>query len=145
MKAIGFRVEPMRIHWAVVEGPNEPLVLVGHGELTPPKSYSEPKALAWHRTEIKNLLAQFSPERAAVRFPEPMAQRGNVTSTQRRLRIEGVALEVCHGIVSEIVTGPLASVTARLGSASAKAYLKTDELRGLDCYAAHQKRPPLLR
>jgi Holliday junction resolvasome RuvABC endonuclease subunit len=133
MRAIGFRADPSTIYWAVVDGPNAPLVLVASGKLPAPATYVEAASLGWYRTEVRNLIDQYQPQKIAVRYPEPSARPGKVTSAHRRVRIEGVILEAAHSKGIEVLTGALVTIKSQLKTDSPKAYIGTGQFRGLDC------------
>ena len=135
MRAIGFRAEADAVNFAVVEGTIGAPTLVAHQKISAPKTFDEPASLAWYRDRIRTMIEQYKPEKAAVRYPEPNARAGHSTSTHRRIRIEGVILEASHSEKIVIVTGSLVTMASRLGTESAKtakAYIATDDLRGLD-------------
>jgi hypothetical protein len=80
------------------------------------------------------LLDQYHPDAAAVRYPEPVSRYPEKNTGRQRSRIEGVILEALGSRAVEIpLAGPLGSISAKLGSGSgAKKYLDQKELRGLD-------------
>lgn len=133
MKAIGFRAEPTALHWAVVEGPDQPLRLLGNGKLTAPKTYTEAESLGWYRNEVRTLIDEFHPQKAAIRYPEPSARQGKPTRTHIRVRMEGVVLEAIQSKSLPVLTGALTTMRAELETDSAKAYVDTGQFRGLDC------------
>lgn len=134
--SVGFRVEPKRIHFAVLKGNSEDPRLVDEGRFSAPQHYAEAEALTWYRTRTGTLLEKHRPGRAAVKYMESIAGRGrpprSTDNTRRRHRIEGVLLQVLHERGVGTSTGPFATITSRLGSDSAKAYLDREEFRGLD-------------
>lgn len=128
--AIGFRADPSAVYWAVVSDP--PLRVEASGKLPAPKSYDEAAALGWYRTEVRNLIDQYKPKCAGVRYQEPVARIRSIKSTCQRVRIEGVVLEASNSKGISVLTGAMATITAELESESAKAYIETDSFRGLD-------------
>ena len=132
MRAIGFRAEPDAVTYAIVDGTLSAPTLVAFQRITAPATFKEAAALAWYRERVRRVVQEYQPKRAAVRYPEPSARKGHPTSAHKRARIEGVVLEAMHAENLAIVTGPLATISARLGSESAKAYITQDDLRGLD-------------
>ncbi len=132
MKAIGFRVEPKQVHWTIVEQTGNVGVIKAAGKLPAPASFSEAESLDWYRNKIRTIIDEYQPDRVAVRYPEPSARAGKVTSTHRRLRIEGVVLEASHSKGKKVVTGPWATWSSLLGTKSAKEYLARDEVRGIN-------------
>jgi hypothetical protein len=131
MKAIGFRVEPKRVHWAVVRRDGDQRVREGLGVLPAPASFFEAQALDWYRNHVNTLLDQYKADKVAVRYAEPSARQGQPTSAHRRARIEGVILEASYSKGKEIVTGPWATWSALLKTKSAKEYLARDYVRGV--------------
>ena len=132
MPAIGFRIEPSAFSWAVVEQREGQLVLLAKEKTPLPKALNEAEALTWLRHRINLLIDQQKPTAAAIRYPEPNAQKnGNAASTHSRLRAEGVVLEALQSAGVRVHTGPLVTISARLGTKSAKAYLDGQEFRGV--------------
>jgi len=132
MKAIGFRVEPKAVHWAVVTESDTAPILIGSGKFSAPKSYDEePKALSWYRERIRSEVQKHSPDASGVRFPETFGRKGVTSSDQIRLRIEGVILESLNSCGVFVFGGAMKSISATLGSKSAKSYVDQSELKGL--------------
>lgn len=135
-KAVGFRVEPKAVHFAIVEGEAEEPILVTDDRYAAPRAYDEAEALSWYRARTKVVLEEHQPERAVIKYMESVAGRGrapkSTESTRRRHRIEGILLQLLDEENVPVRTGPFATVSARLGSKSAKAYIQSDDLRGLD-------------
>jgi hypothetical protein len=132
MKAIGFRAEPKQVHFVVIERSGDTGIVKARGKLLAPASFSEAQQLDWYRGKVRTVLDEHKPEKVAVRYPEPSARQGKVTSAQRRLRIEGVILEAAFSKGKEIVTGPWATWSSLLHTKSAKEYLSRDNVRGID-------------
>lgn len=137
MPAIGFRIEPAAVHYAIVEGSADAPILVSAERFSAPKSWKEAEALSWYRTRTKLVLGDCQPDKAAIKYMESVAGRGGSSprwneSAQRRHRIEGVVLQLLHEQGIATVTGPFSTVSSRLGSRSAKSYVDMDDLRGLD-------------
>ncbi|MGO9125919.1 MAG: hypothetical protein ACLP6G_13655 [Terriglobales bacterium] len=131
-RAIGFRVEPGLVNWALVEGTSEEPILVATAKIAAPATFDEPQALSFYRERVLLLLAQHSPGVVAVRYAETFGRRGVDQSDYRRCRIEGVILEASDSRGLKAVTGALASISKNLGTKAAKDYLKSDDLRGLE-------------
>lgn len=132
-RAIGFRVEPGLIKWALVEGsPDAPILAVPPGKLTSPATYDEPQTLTFYRERVLLLLSQHSPDVVAVRYAETFGRQSVRDSDYRRCRIEGVILEAANSRGLRVVTGALASISKNLGTKAAKHYLEGNDLRGLD-------------
>jgi hypothetical protein len=132
MVAIGFRVEPKAVHWAVVRGSKDAPVLVADGSIPAPKTYTEAAKLTYFRDRVATIIDQHQPAIAAVRYPETFGGSRGQTSQQARSRIEGVLLECANSKGLGVITGALKTISSKLGSQSAKAYLVQDELRSLD-------------
>jgi hypothetical protein len=132
MKAIGFRAEPSTVHWAVVEGSKIEPVLIAADEEKAPATFDEAARLKWLRDRIRYLLQTYSPEVAAVRYPETFQRSPKVLPLGQRCRLEGVIIEGVQSCGVRVLTGPLATISKNLGSKGAKHYLESRELRGLD-------------
>ena len=132
-RAIGFRVEPTLVHWALVEGTPEAPILVAVDKIAAPATYDdESRALTFYRERILLLLSQHSPDRVAVRYAETFGRRAAGAKDNQRCRIEGVLIEASSSRGLKVVTGALASISKNLGTTGAKRYLEANDLRGLD-------------
>jgi len=85
----------------------------------------------WYRERVLQLIDQFSPEASAVRYAESFNPYKEGNSGRLRCRIEGVVLEALASKAIPVVTGSLATISAKLGS-GAKKYLDRKDYRGLD-------------
>lgn len=134
VKAIGFRVEPQTVNYAVVEGTKQEPVLIAHDKMSPPNSYDkESDKLAWYRKCLLTIIEQYQPQYAAIRLPEPISfKAANKDSLLQRARIEGVILEGLGTERIECIVGPLATISSEINSKSAKKYLSNDDFRNLD-------------
>ena len=132
MRAIGFRVEPKAVHFAVLDIDAKKKVIVDSGSFHPPKTYTEPECLKWYRARIIQEVAKYKPTHSGVRYPEVFGRRGITNSDYRRLRIEGVILEAL--IVSGVIVfgGNSGQISSAMGAVSAKEYKQHGEVRGLD-------------
>ncbi len=132
-RAIGFRVEPGLVNWAVVEGTSEaPILAVPAAKLASPATYEEPQSLTFYRERVLLLLTEHMPDIVAVRYAETFGRQSVRESDYKRCRIEGVILEAASSKGLRIITGALASISKNLGTKAAKRYLESDDLRGLD-------------
>lgn len=131
-RALGIRAESTGINWAVVKGTLEKPILHDTGKESAPHAYNEAESLGWIRQRVLDIIDQFKPAQVAVRYPEPTAQGANRDSAKARCRVEGVVLEAANARNLQVVTGALNTISKNLGSKSAKSYLGTDDLRGLD-------------
>lgn len=136
MRVIGFRAEKDVIRWAVVDGTSDNPTLIENGKITAPKDYAEATALNLFRTQIQTLIRRQQPKLAALRMSETYLTNkpapNAFASMLQRARIEGVLLELAVAEGVDIHSQQLAQIKSGLGSADAKAYLKSDDLRGLD-------------
>jgi hypothetical protein len=132
MKTIGFRAEPSAVSWAVLEGSKGKPILCGYGKEEPPATFDEGASLKWFRDRIQHIVKTYSPEVAAVRYPETFQPRIKFVPLGQRCRVEGVLIEAVHSSGIKVLTGPLATIAKNLGSKTPKHYLETDEFRGLD-------------
>ena len=133
MKAIGFRAEPSAISWAVVEGSSAEPILDGADKLKAPASFDEAAALKWFREQIQRLVQAYSPDIAVVRTPETFFPRQpKYQGLYQRCRVEGVIVETLRSCGINVSTGPMGTISSKLGSKAAKHYLPNDEFRGLD-------------
>src|SRR4051794_30362063 len=99
-RAVGFRVEPTAVHYAVVEGTLENPVLLDDGRYGAPAAYDEAEALSWYRQRTRGLLEKHTPSLGAIKFMEAVAGKGRVPRAteafRKRHRIEGVLLQLLH-------------------------------------------------
>jgi hypothetical protein len=129
--AIGFRVAPDAIHWAVVSLVDGLPVLEDHAQATLPKDYNEQEALSWVRDRVLHLLDQHRVEIAGMKYPEQIARSKHADAARTRSRIEGVILQALHERGVRAWTGAFKALSGTIGSGSAKAYLETEDLRGM--------------
>jgi hypothetical protein len=130
--ALGLRIEPHRLHWAIVSGSADAPVLEAHDHAIAPVAYSEARKLAWYRDRVSHIIQQFTPVIAAVRYAEVFGRTRVRESDSVRARIEGVVMEaaISHGL--RVLTGALNTIASKLETNTAKKYLEQDDLRGLD-------------
>jgi hypothetical protein len=134
MRAIGFRVEPKAIHYAVVEGSVDEPIVVSTDKFSAPKTYSEGAKLVWYRKRILSELEEHEVERVGIRFPEAGSKGAGTSSAMWRLRIEGVTMEAVASMSLPIcAAGGVQHIRAKLGSShSPKDYMSgLVELRGI--------------
>jgi len=132
IKAIGFRAEADCVNWAVVTRTDGHLVLIKSDTVRFPNTYDEAHRLEWFRKRLHMTLDDHQPAIGGVRYPEPSAPKSNVTSTNERIRVEGIILEALASKGVKSMTGALKTISSEMGSKSAKSYLTNDTLRGLD-------------
>lgn len=139
-KAIGFRVEPTAVHWALINNDSEQLILEEHATIKAPKGDDEGSILTWFRGRILNLVEQHAPNAVGIKYMEQVAKGGGGDSGRARARLEGVILQALHERGLRVFTGAYKAVSGQLGSRSAKTYLKADDVRGLDWSGVPDKR-----
>jgi len=132
VRTIGFRAEPNALNYAVIEGTVRAPCLIAHAKISAARNFGEAESLVWYRKRVEIVIEEFKPTYAVVRCPEPFAKVGKPTSIYQRVRIEGVVAEVAHKMGLQVEVEALVTMSARIGSESAKSYLSQDDLRGLD-------------
>lgn len=131
-RAIGFRAEAKQVQWAAVEGTRRKPILLARDKAAAPVGLPEASALSWYRKRARLIVEKYNPGAAGIRSPEPVARGGGREGARQRLRIEGVLLESMDSCGVGVTTGALATISAKLGTKTAKRYLVSGELRGLD-------------
>lgn len=129
-RALGFRAESGRIHWAVVDGTPEAPILFANDSAAAPVNLDEAAALSWYSDRVKLVVKTYKPGAAAIRTAEPISKANN-TGARRRLRIEGVLLQTLDSCNLKVTLGALATISGKLGT-QAKRYIESGEFRGLD-------------
>ncbi|MEH1916884.1 hypothetical protein [Nostoc sp.] len=134
IKAIGFRVEPQTVNYAVVEGTKQEPILITHDKMSPPNSYDkESDKLVWYRERLFTIIEEYQPQSGAIRLPEPSSfGKSKIDSLLKRARIEGVILEGLGKKGIECIVGALTTISSEINSKSAKQYLSNDDFRSLD-------------
>jgi len=130
-RALGFRAEPKQIHWAIVEGTRRAPILVAHDSAAAPVNLDEAPALSWYANRVKLIVEKYRPAVCMIRSAESVARGGNKDGPRRRLRIEGILLQIIDSCGLTVSIGALAAISGKLGS-HAKTYIDSGELRGLD-------------
>ncbi|MGA2903767.1 MAG: hypothetical protein ABSD98_08045 [Candidatus Korobacteraceae bacterium] len=129
---LGVRSEPAAVHWAIVSGSPDDLILDAHGSEVAPGSYSEGESLAWIRQRVLHILDTYRPTKVGIKYPERNAMGANKDATKCRCRVEGVVLEVASTQNLVTVTGALGTFAKLIHSKSPATDLGADDLRGLD-------------
>lgn len=127
---LGLRAEVRQFSWAIVEGMRQSPKVHRSGKEEAPASYDEAAALSWFRARLLALISEYKPAVVALRAMEPMA-RAQKASARQRLRLEGVLMEAPQSQNVPILCGPLATISSKLHSKGAKAYLESGEFRGI--------------
>jgi hypothetical protein len=130
-RVLGFRAEANNIHWAIVEGTRSAPILVARDKAVAPVNLEEAPALSWYTSRLRLIVETYKPAAAAIRTAEPIARGSNRDGARRRLRIEGVLLQVMDSCGLKVTIGVLATISGKIGS-QAKKYITSGELRGLD-------------
>ena len=130
--SLGIRVTPKCVHYAVVHGPQSAPKQVEVGKLCPPNGIADESGeLCWYRGKVQDLITRTSASTVAVRFAESGTRRGSPHPDRKRSRIEGVILEIAATLGTAVYTGPLSTISSRLGTDRAKKYTSGTEFRGL--------------
>ena len=132
VRALGLRVEPKQLHWAVVEGEPEAPILVGHDKAMPPVHVGEPEALSYYRERLTFLIEKYEVKVVGIRYQETHGRHGKVDTICRRSRIEGVLVEGANAARLPVVSGAMVQLSAALGVKTTKPALERGELRGVD-------------
>lgn len=137
MRSMGVRVvpgDPDSLEWAVVDGPQEEPTLIAHESVSAPRDAAEAPALAHFRKRLALVIEKFKPQALGLRVAERTARPSNKDGPKRRLRIEGVALEVAasNGLPATTAALPDVGPMLKTDRAKPKAYLEKKDLRGLD-------------
>lgn len=111
LRAIGIRVSPSEVYYAVVEAREEYEILTVSSVVVPP-ALELPEQLHFIRTTILDLMVEYAVERAGIRLTEPNAKSTSV----ERLNLEGVIQELLSSSrVGAYFAGSIATIAARLG------------------------------
>jgi hypothetical protein len=135
---LGLRAEPHKIYWAVVEGTRAAPVLVAHDTAAAPVNSGEAPALTFYAKRLRFIFEKYKPDEAMIRSVEPSARSSRMDGPRTRLRIEGVLLQTLDTCGIKATTGALATISGRLGTETAKTYVDSGELRGLDLSSLHR-------
>jgi hypothetical protein len=131
INAIGFRAETQHVYWAVVTGEKEQPKLIDSGKISPPKIFSEPEKLTWYNNRVLQLTEQHNIVACYVRTAEPSAKTKSIL-IQERSRIEGVIIQALETKKLRISIGPLATLSSKIGTKSAKDFIDGAQFRALD-------------
>src|SRR5438093_9078056 len=127
MDAIGFRVSPKSVTYAIVRGPVEgSFTLVQVGEVCVPSALETPRQLQFVRTALLDIIEEHSVSRAGLRLTETTAVRVDPF----RLNMEGVVQELlASSSVERFVAGRIVTIAALLGERDRKIVKKLVEGR----------------
>lgn len=128
--AIGFRVEGMIIHWAIIRKTDVAFVIEAADKYKPPIAGGEASVLSHVRGRVGLLLDEYTPARGGIKYTEPNA-KGRGDSVRRRARIEGVILQLLDERGVQTLGGAYNTIGPRLRLEKPKTYLAHDEFRGV--------------
>jgi len=112
--AVGFRVDPKRVTYAVVSGPaaDGKFTIVRVGEVRVPYALYAPRQLRFIRTTLLDIIEETGSTRAGLRTIESLAKRKHPF----RLNLEGVVQELlASSDVERFIAGPIATIASQLG------------------------------
>ena len=111
--AIGFRVAPKKVTYAVLKGPdNGKFNVEVVGEVLVPYALQPPRQLRYIRTTLLDIIEETGSTRAGLRIGESMARHQDPF----RLNLEGVVQELLASSEAErFVAGPIATIASLLG------------------------------
>lgn len=139
MKSIGIRVSPAVVYFAVVQQEQHGFTFFNE-RIVVPKALDVPRQLAFIRTTLISVIAEYNIAYAGVKLTEGNAQRVSVP----RLNLEGVVLELfANSSIEKYVAGTISSLTRLLSEESGvvKRYLDGDTFfQGIDGWNANFKK-----
>ena len=110
MRAIGIRAAPQAVTFAVYDSQEYKLVNVE--DLRVPRAFYNPDALKYIRSNLLDILREYSIESAGIRVTEPSAQSVNIS----RIQIEGVVQEAfASSALKSYYIGQISSISKRVG------------------------------
>jgi hypothetical protein len=110
MRSIGIRAAPQSVTFAVYDSEEEKLINVE--DLRVPRAFYVPDALKYIRSNLLDILREYSIESAGIRVTEPSAQSFNIS----RIQIEGVVLEAfASSALKSYYIGQISSISKRVG------------------------------
>lgn len=115
LRAIGIRVAPKDVYYAVVEESDKmdsELELLTVAFVVVPPALELPSQLHFIRTTVLDIMAEYGVRRAGIRLTESTAKSMSVA----RLNLEGVIQELISSSgVEAYFAGPIATIAAHLG------------------------------
>lgn len=110
MISIGLRASPQAVHYAVVVREDDARLVREVSAVVVPAALHAPEQLAFIRTTLLDIIAEYRADCAGIRTTEPIAQP-NVL----RVNIEGVIQELlASGAVATYFAGPIATMAGLL-------------------------------
>lgn len=138
-RAIGIRVSPRKVYYAVVEGAEEDHEVLAVACVVVPPALELPAQLHFIRTTVLDIMAEYQVRRAGIRLTEPNAKSTSV----ERLNLEGVVQELLSSSdVGTYFAGAIATIAARLGDtdrSKVKDYFEGQPFLGLDAWTAYSR------
>jgi len=111
--AIGLRVDPKKVTYAVVSGPaGNKFSVTRVGEVNVPYALTIPRRLAFIRTTLLDIIEESGSTRAGLRTGEPIAKRKD----SFRLNLEGIVQELLvSSEIENFIAGPISTISSFLG------------------------------
>jgi hypothetical protein len=111
--AIGLRVGPKKVTYAVVSGPaGHKFSVTSVGEVNVPYALTTPRRLAFIRTTLLDIIEESGSTRAGLRLGEAIAKRRD----SFRLNLEGIVQELLvSSEIESFIAGPIATISSFLG------------------------------
>ncbi len=112
MIAIGFRVSPSQVTYALVRGVPPDFAVLDVSAVHVPPALSPPRQLQFIRTALLDVMEEYGTTRAGLRLAEATARRTHAF----RLNLEGVIQELMtSSAVDRFVAARIATIAALLG------------------------------
>lgn len=112
LRAIGVRVSPKRVYYAIVTRTDEFCELLTASSLLVPPALQPPDQLRFVRTTLLDIMAEYTVARAGIRISEYTAQRISI----ERINIEGVVQELLSSSgVAAYFAGRIANIAPLIG------------------------------
>ena len=110
MRAIGIRAAPQAVTFAVYDSQEGNLINVE--DLRVPRAFHTPDALKYIRSNLLDILREYSIDSAGIRVTEPSAQSIHIS----RIQIEGVVQEAfASSALKSYYIGHISSISKRVG------------------------------
>lgn len=110
MISIGLRASPQAVHYAVVVREGDAQLVREVSAVVVPAALQAPEQLAFIRTTLLDIMAEYRADCAGIRTTEPIARPNSL-----RLNIEGVIQElIASGAVATHFAGPIAKMAGLL-------------------------------
>lgn len=114
--AIGFRVSPNEIYYAIVGNKEESYELISISSLKIPFALDEPKKLSFIRNTVSTVLQQYNIQFSGIKLIEGNARASINNSKIFRFNVEGVLKEILSNSATQnCVLGLTTNIAAILG------------------------------